>query len=280
MITVTLTTQSLLETKADAYVFFADHGFDPAHFSKTAGALYPQFEEAIKMRGFSGTAESSLILTGVHNGRAVFLVFLGLGDLRSGYGNIETYRRSLGYLVRTAESHKFTSFSLTLPDPIVLGLSTRRLGQETSTILHKAEYHFNEYITSEDRKYSWNIDAFIVVDEASREKAQKGIDQGIIIAGAINTARYWGDMPPSTLTPPIFAQQAVEMAEQYGLKSTVFGRDEIVKMGMGGIEGVARGSMHEPRLVILEYKSAKPNAPTIALVGKGITFDSGGLCIK
>lgn len=280
MISLKLTTTSLLSRKADAYVFFTDHAFDPAHFSKTAGVLYAHFDEAIKMRGFTGAAESSLILTGSYNKKPVFLIFIGLGDLRSGYGNIETYRRALGLLVRTAESHKFGSFTFDLPDPAVLSLSTKRLAQETSTILHKASYHFNEYITNEDRKYAWDIEALIGVEKDLQEKAQEGIDQGMIIADALNSARYWCDMPPSDLTPPVFADQALKMAHEYGLKATVFNKEEIISMNMGGIEGVARGSVHEPRLVILEHKATRQDAPTIALVGKGVTFDSGGLCIK
>ncbi len=280
MITLTLTTSSLLSRKADAYVFFTDHAFDPAHFIKTAGALYPHFDEALKMRGFTGAAESSLILSGSHNKKPVFLIFIGLGDLRPGYGNIETYRRALGTLVRTAESHKLGSFTFDLPDSAVVGLSEKRLARETATMLYKARYHFNKYITNEDRKFSRDIEALIGVDESLKEKAQEGVDQGIVVADAINQARYWGDTPPSDLTPPLFAQQAVEIAEKYGLKATVFNKEEIISMKMGGIEGVARGSIHEPRLVILEHRATRQDSPTIALVGKGITFDSGGLCIK
>ncbi|MBA2306703.1 leucyl aminopeptidase [Candidatus Dependentiae bacterium] len=280
MITLTLNTSSLLNRKADAYVFFADHAFDSAHFSKTAGSLYSHFDEAIKTRGFTGAAESSLILTGSHNKKGVLLIFIGLGDLRPGYGNVETYRRALGNLIRIAESHKLASFTFDLPDSAVLGLSTKRLARETSTMLYKAGYHFDEYITNQDRKFTWDIEALIGVDETLKKNAQEGVDEGMIVADAINSARYWCDMPPSDLTPPIFAEQARVMAEKYGLKSTIFNKEDIVAMKMGGIEGVSRGSVHEPRLVILEHKATRKDAPTIAIVGKGVTFDSGGICIK
>ena len=69
-------------------------------------------------------------------------------------------------------------------------------------------------------------------------------------------------------------------AQEYGLKATVFNKEEIISMKMGGIEGVARGSVHEPRLVVLEHRATRQDAPTIVLVGKGVTFDSGGLCLK
>ena len=87
-------------------------------------------------------------------------------------------------------------------------------------------------------------------------------------------------MPPSQLPPPVFAEQAAAMAKEYGLRVTILEKDEIVAKNMGGIEGVCRGSIHDPRLVIVEYKASQKDAPTIALVGKGVTFDTGGLCIK
>ena len=87
-------------------------------------------------------------------------------------------------------------------------------------------------------------------------------------------------MPPVVLTPTALANHAVRVAKPHGLKITVFNEEEIIKMGMGGIEAVAKGSDQEARMVIIEYKTEHPNASTIALVGKGITFDSGGLSIK
>ena len=279
MISITLSDKKLLERQAQAYVFFVEHGFDFAQLSTTAKLLYPHFEEAAKQRGFTGKAQSSLILTGIHNNKAVYLVFLGLGDLQGGYKNIETYRRAVGQLIRIAETHKFASLTFDLPDPALLSLSHKRLAQETSTILHKALYHFDEYITSADRKVTWDISTIIGVTKENNDEVQAGLDIGICIGEAINTARYWCDMPPSALTPPIFAQQAAQMAQEYGLKATILDKQAIVKLGMGGIEGVARGSMHEPRMAILEYRV--PGATTtLAIVGKGVTFDSGGLCIK
>ncbi len=279
MIQITLSKRALLSRKASAYAFFVDHSFDPAQLRKTVSTLYPAWEQALKERGFTGKAGSSLILTGTVKDKAVYLIFLGLGDLKSGYDNIETYRRAVGTLVRIAESHKFTSLTFDLPDPAVLSLSYERLAQETSTIMHKAAYHFDDYITSDDRKFRWQIKAVIGVSKKYSNVVQKGIDFGLCIADAINTARYWCDLPPSALTPPIFARQAEKLAKDYGLKAKIFGKKEITKMGMGGIEGVCRGSEHEPRLVVLEYK-ASAKAPTLCLVGKGVTFDSGGLSLK
>lgn len=280
VISLTLSIQDLLARTSDAYVFFVEHGFDFARLSDTAKALYPHYEEAVKQRGFAGKAGSSLILTGVHNGKGVYLIFLGLGDLKGGYGNVEVFRRALGQLVRIAESHKLKSFTFDLPDPVYLSLSYERLAQESATIMYKASYHFDEYITSADRKFEWDIQVIVGVPEKYQAEAQKGLDFGLVIADAINTARYWCDLPPTALNPPAFAEKARELGKEFGLKTTIFEKKDILAMGMGGIDGVCRGSVYEPRLVVLEYKSKKAGAPTLAFVGKGVTFDTGGISIK
>lgn len=287
MINLKLVTNLLLDRKCDAYVFLVEHEFDFATLRSTVGQLYPHYDTAAKERGFTGKAGSSLILTGTKAGTTkgalstgVYLVFLGLGDLKAGFANLETYRRAMGQLVRIAESHKFESVTFDLPDPAILGLSYERLAQETTTILYKASYHFDRYITSSDRKYHWDINVLAGVNKKYSREAQDGIDKGICIGDAINTARLWCDLPPSALTPPIFAEEARKIAKDFGLTATIFDKKAIIKMGMGGIDGVSRGSEHEPRLTILEYKAPNPKAPTIALVGKGVTFDSGGLSIK
>jgi leucyl aminopeptidase len=280
MIPITITSKGLLEHDLDAYVYLLEHEFDFATLSPVAKTLYPPLEMAVKQRGFSGRAGSSLILTGSRNGKGVYIILLGLGDVKAKQIKVEAYRRAIGQLVRIAETHKINSLGLSLPDPARLGLSYKRLAQETSTILHKASYHFDEFITVPDKKLSWKFEAVLVAPQEGLEDARFGNDQGICIAEAINTARYWCDLPPSNLTPPVFAQYAQDIADHYGLKATIFDKKDIIKMGMGGLEGVARGSMHEPRLAILEYKAPRADAPTLALVGKGVTFDSGGLSIK
>ncbi len=88
-------------------------------------------------------------------------------------------------------------------------------------------------------------------------------------------------MPPAFMHPPALADKAAEIGKKYtDLKVTILGDKEAAALGMGGLLGVSRGSEHECRLVVMEYKAADKNAPTVALVGKGITFDSGGLSIK
>ncbi len=282
-INTTLDTNLIIDRQSDAYVFFTRHGFDFARLNGTIKQIYPHFAKVIKKRGYTSKAGTSLILNGILNDRAVYLIFLGLGKQPEkhvgGYGAIEEYRRALGKLVRIAESHKFKSFTFDLPDPTVMNLSYEKLAEETSTFLHKASYHFDQFITNKDHKYQWTMNAIIGINKQFKDEAQKGLDRGMCYATAINQTRYWCDMPPSQLPPDTLSKQAEQKAKEYGLKVTVLNEHGIRSLGMGGIDGVSRGSEHKPRVVITEYVYDK-NAPIIALIGKGVTYDTGGLSIK
>jgi leucyl aminopeptidase len=100
------------------------------------------------------------------------------------------------------------------------------------------------------------------------------------VAAAVNLARDLGNEPGGVLTPPEFGCRAVEIAERSGLECDVLGEEWIDAQGLGGLLGVSRGSVHGPRLVRLAYRPEGAPRETVALVGKGVTFDSGGLSLK
>ena len=112
------------------------------------------------------------------------------------------------------------------------------------------------------------------------KKAAASVAKGLAIAAAVNQTRDFVNEPGGSLTPERFANEAKRIARQPGLSITVLGLTEIKKAKLGGLPGVNRGSDLPPRLVEMHYKCGVKGAPTIALVGKGITFDAGGLSIK
>ncbi|HET9732598.1 MAG TPA: leucyl aminopeptidase [Acidimicrobiales bacterium] len=113
-----------------------------------------------------------------------------------------------------------------------------------------------------------------VADATSRRAA----DSGVAVAGAVALARNLVNEPPVGLTPRRFAAVAEQVAERHGLELTVLDEDAIEAEGLGALAGVARGSAEPARLVRLRHR--RPGAARLALVGKGITFDSGGLSLK
>lgn len=279
MVKINIISEDILKKNYDGYAFFVNAPFKLENLPSDVRNLFNGLDCVIANRNFTGRAGGMLELTGVHQNRGVYLILLGLGE-KDNKISVETYRRLLGRIVRHTETHKVKSMAFVLPDPALFGISYERLAYETAIMLHKASYHFDEFITNEDRKIRIDTDFVIQIEQEQIDQVKQGIDKGIIIANSINLARNWCDMPGSLLTPKDIADKSEVIANKYGLKATIFNEADVIKMGMGGLYGVSRGSTEECRLVILEYKSQKSNAPTIALVGKGITFDTGGLCIK
>lgn len=116
-------------------------------------------------------------------------------------------------------------------------------------------------------------------DAAKVATLEQGVQRGTILAEAANTARDLANEPSNYLTPTEMADRATQVAADAGIECEVYGPDWITQKGMGGLLGVAAGSVQEPRFIVLRYRGDGDAAP-IALVGKGITFDTGGISIK
>jgi leucyl aminopeptidase len=109
---------------------------------------------------------------------------------------------------------------------------------------------------------------------------EQAIREGQAIAEGMKLARDLGNLPGNLCTPAYLAEQATEIGKQYGLKITVLEKDDMEKLGMGALLSVARGSRQPPKLIVLEYHGGKEGEAPVALVGKGLTFDAGGISIK
>jgi leucyl aminopeptidase len=116
-------------------------------------------------------------------------------------------------------------------------------------------------------------------DGAKLGALQRGVDRGLILAEATNFCRDLANEPSNYLTPTELADRAKAIADKTGLECEIHGPDWLREKGMGGVLGVAKGSEEEPRFIVMRYKGAGDARP-VALVGKGITFDTGGISIK
>ena len=127
-----------------------------------------------------------------------------------------------------------------------------------------------------------NIEEMLIVvrEEESVPILERAIHKGELIAEAVNLARDMGNEPANYMTPSQMAEVAKEIAGKYDLEIKVFDRDEIEAMGMGALLGVAKGSNQPPKLIILDYRGDEPSEEAMGFLGKGITFDSGGISIK
>ncbi|HET7258226.1 MAG TPA: leucyl aminopeptidase [Candidatus Acidoferrum sp.] len=145
-----------------------------------------------------------------------------------------------------------------------------------------ADFESDKYKT--DKKTDKSIDSIVLTgySEAERSAGEKGLLRGRIIAEAQNFARDLINEPSNKLTPKILAEKAEAMAKQAGLAVEILDEKKIADLKMGALLSVAQGGPEPPRMIVITYTPAspKPGAPVIGLVGKAVTFDTGGISIK
>jgi leucyl aminopeptidase len=125
-----------------------------------------------------------------------------------------------------------------------------------------------------------SIQTITILGRGREPALRTAVERGKVLAEATNFARDLGNEPPNVLTPTEFGERARRMAEEVGLECEVYGPDWMREQGMGALLGVAQGSAEEPRFIVLRYRGRPKGEPGLALVGKGITFDTGGISLK
>src|SRR3990167_9343589 len=160
-----------------------------------------------------------------------------------------------------------------------LGISDRELAELLAVNFLMAQFEFRDYLSKPKEGFS-NVSTIILIN-ANNKEIQTGIKKGIIIGEEVNRSRHIATMPGGKMTPEILAAHARESVKGLPVKVSVLDEKAMEKLKMGGILGVGKGSDAKPCFIILEYWGAsdKKEKP-IVLVGKGVTFDTGGLNLK
>jgi len=141
-------------------------------------------------------------------------------------------------------------------------------------------YTFRKHITKEPDYCDVEELLMVERDAAKLQALEEGCKRGKVIAEAATLARDLINEPSNCMTPSDMAKIAGELAKTHGLDLTILDRDQMEREGMGALLGVARGSRQPPKLIVLSYKGDKASSESLGFVGKGITFDSGGISIK
>lgn len=145
-----------------------------------------------------------------------------------------------------------------------------------------ANYKFEDYKKEKDSDETFQIDELIIIEKnpSKIKDYKKAVEIAQISTNATNKARDLVNTPANKLTPNIFSQIAKKITENSGLKYELLEKKDIIEMGMDALYSVAKGSKEDPCVVVLKYFGAKKSKIDIGLIGKGITFDSGGLSLK
>ncbi|MGQ0519808.1 MAG: leucyl aminopeptidase, partial [Actinomycetota bacterium] len=220
--------------------------------------------------GFEGKAGQAQAMLA---GAGTVVVAVGLGE-PAGL-TVESFRRAGACVVRSA--WKAADVATTLLDAVPAGMDRAAAAQALAEGAGMAAYRFTAYLRQPD---PCRIERFRVVAPDAADLAP-AVARGARVARAVWLARDLVNEPAGALTPTRLAERARAVAAGAGLAIEVLDETAIVEQRLGGLAGVARGSAEPPRLVELTYEPAgAAGAPTVVLVGKGITFDSGGLSLK
>ena len=161
------------------------------------------------------------------------------------------------------------------------GLDGRDCAQAIAEGVVMGLYRFDKYKSNADGGGGLDELAIVEYDDGKVAALQGGVDEGVIIGEAVNLCRDMANEPANGMTPSDMAERALAVAEECGMGIEVFERARMRELGMGALLGVAQGSEEPPKFIILRYEGDADNPDNnIGLLGKGITFDSGGLDIK
>jgi leucyl aminopeptidase len=227
---------------------------------------------------FTGKAKehAALHTHGRLKAKRVLLAGLGPADKLT----LDGLRQAAGRAATYARDQSATSIATTIAGIGGEHLTLSQAAQVFVEGMLLGLYRFDKYKTAEqDRKPMTAITCV----EGNRERAktvQYGAEIGRILAESANFARDLVNHPANDMTPTILAEHAQHMAKAGGLKCEILERKDMEKLGMGLLLGVAQGSEQPPKFIVLEHRGGKRNQRHIVFVGKGITFDSGGISIK
>jgi leucyl aminopeptidase len=236
-------------------------------------------KKAREMGDFRGQAGKSLLYyrESPEGGKELErVIVVGLGKDKP---TTELFREAGGVAVSAALATKARKLKVALPGPFA-GLARAELARALTEGLVLGSYRFDKYRKDFEPEEEDDSLKGIVIHGGEDLTIDVAIKQGLVTALAVNSARDMANEPGNHWAPAHFAKAGRDLAGKYDLTCKVFDKTALKKMGMGGIVGVGQGSVQPPALVALEYRGGTVKSPTLLLVGKGLTFDSGGISLK
>ncbi|VVB98366.1 cytosol aminopeptidase [uncultured archaeon] len=226
-----------------------------------------RYETLCKSKAFEGKLLQTVQLQ--DGGRTAIIIGLG----KKGEFDAEWIRRAGALAYKAADGMKAAKLEIMLPRINGQDGEMARAAVEGAII---ASYPLDRYKSDVKKE---RRETEVCICGKNEKEIREGMSIGKIMAESQNYVRELDERPANMVNPAAFAEEAKKLSTQYGMKIEVLGRRELEKKGMNGILAVGRGSASEPLLVSVEYTGAS-NAPLYSVVGKGITFDSGGISLK
>jgi len=242
-------------------------------------------EEAVKQAAsqvlatgeFASASNETLLLHSPQGLKAKRLLLVGLG--KASKATPHDVRKAAGTAVRFAKPRKLRELTITVPS----GTSFDPTATVRAIVEGAIVADFDPDTYRSDRK-DQSIQSLTILAPApiDQKAAETGHQEGVIIGESQNFTRHLVNEPGNHMTPTVLGAEAAEMSKEFGLKCDVYGEEKLHELKMGAFWSVSQGSYEPPALIIMTYepKNAPADGPVLGLVGKGITFDTGGISIK
>jgi leucyl aminopeptidase len=259
--------------------------FEPRKLTEAAEAIDKAaggyISSILNSGDMDGKAGSVRLLHNVPNTLSERVLLVGLGKEEE--LNEKRYRDSIRTAFRALNETSSADASFFLTGIPLRNQDSAWKVSQTAIVAVESSYRFDRFKSKVDetpshlRKIMLGMGADDPLDIGAAEAAMQ---QGIAIAEGMNLAKDLGNTPPNICTPTYLAEQAMGLAKTYKLKATVLEEKDMEKLGMGALLAVARGSHQPAKLIVVEYWGRSKKEKPVVLVGKGVTFDSGGISLK
>lgn len=234
---------------------------------------------SIVARGdIAGKLNDTLLLNVIPNSAIERVLLVGLGEQKP--LSAKNYRKALAAAINAVKKSRFTSIAVSLTDCDVEKADLTWKTRQIIEVFEDAVYQFTACKTKPaDELTLTNV--VITAHDYQAADAKIGLAQGLAIAEGVTLAKHLADLPANICTPTFLAHQALVLAGTFdAIETTILEVADMEKLGMGSLLAVARGSREPAKLIILEYRGGDKNSKPIVLIGKGLTFDSGGISLK
>ena len=186
---------------------------------------------------------------------------------------------AIRHMIVAAKAERVSDVEVFLHDGETAKIRGAELAELFATQCELANFEFNRY--KQPPKQGWaSVETVVVHARLAAPVLLRALSRGQVIGEEMNKARTLANTPGGDMTPQKLAEAALAVGKEMGFSVKVLDEKEMAKLGMGGVLGVARGSDEPPRFIVMEYLRGRKSEKPIVLVGKGVTFDTGGLNLK
>ena len=269
--------QSLTKVDADALAVpvFKDEKADNEFLRELDKAVGGLISTVIKAEEFAAKEGETAYFAGVGRGlKAERLLLIGCGERK------DYKARQVSQMAGTAARFLRSKNARTIAIAPRANEGAERAAQYVIAGAMMGLFEPDKYRKDKEQREIKRFE--VVIDGADKGALQRGVERGRIIGESVNFTRDLANEPGGFMTPTILAQKAKEVAKEFGLSFDALDQKQMEKLGMGSLLGVSRGSDEPPKMVVLKYTPSRKRKTDklLALVGKGITFDSGGISLK